>query len=340
VAYDGMRQNDALDVQRERSGYIVSAILQVPHVLVPQLTHIVRGAIGRSELPVSGLGFDLKNIQYTGLLDATRWARLKYRFYGSSINDESTRMITDNYIHDVDASARWRRALASLGYEWEALDDYHAITTSQTVRGALSASTAENKVSGRAAYSVRNTDDEEATTLLKDTEYDRIDVRLDARPKPTFSLGGRVANRDRRMPDISAEANGWTGMAYGTWRYEHFGDHGVIAGDVGADYTYADDDYDTTTGHQQVVSNAATARLNVTIHDHIDTQASVTYFQAGKDLDIRKSIVSLGLGYRFKNGFSADARYNAYNYDDYLVIARYYTANVVWLNFGYAFSTE
>ena len=89
-----------------------------------------------------------------------------------------------------------------------------------------------------------------------------------------------------------------------------------------------------------MISHAATARLGITFHDRIDTQASVTYFKTGKDLDIRKSIVSVGLGYRFKNGFSADARYNAYNYDDYLVIARYYTANVVWLNVGYAFSTQ
>jgi hypothetical protein len=340
VAYDGVRQNDALDDRRERSGYVVSAILQVPHLVIPRLTNIVRGAIGRSELPYSGLGFDLKNIQYTGLLDATRMLRLKYRFYGSSIDDEATRMRTDNFIHDVDVSARWHRALASAGYGWEALDDDHAVTTSQTWRGALSLSTAENKVSGRVAYSARNTDDEESTTLIKDTELARLDVRLDARPKPTVSIGGRVANRDRRMPDIASEANGWTGTAYATWRYEHFGDKGVVAGDVGADYTYADDDYDLTTGHEQVTSNAATARVNVTYHDRIDARASVTYFEAGHDLDIHKSILSFGAGYKFAKGFSADAQYNAYNYDDYLVIARYYTANVVWLNVGYAFSTQ
>jgi hypothetical protein len=340
VAYDGVKQDDVLDARRERSGYVVSAIVQVPHIVVQKLTHVVRGAIGRSELPYSGLGFDLKNIQYTGLFDATRWARLKYRFYASSIDDEATRMRTDNFIHDADVNVRWRRALASAGYGWEALDDDHAVTTSQTWRGALSLSAPDNKVSGRVAYSARNTDDEEATTLIKDQELARLDVRLDARPKPTFSLGGRVANRDRRMPDISSEANGWIATAYSTWRYEHFGDKGVIAGDIGADYTYADDDFDTTTGHEQVISHAATARLNITFHDHIDTQASVTYFKAGEDLDIRKSILSFGLGYHFKNGFSADARYNAYNYDDYLVITRYYTANVVWLNVGYAFSTE
>jgi len=340
VAYDGVQQNDALDLRRERTGYVVSANMQLPHLVVQRLTHVVRGAIGRSELPYSGLGFDLKNIQYTGLLDATRWARLKYRFYASSIDDEATRMQTDNFIHDVDVSARWRRAIASAGYGWEALDDDHAVTTTQAWRGAISLSAPENKVSGRVAYSARNTDDEEATTLIKDREFDRLDVRLDARPRPALSMGGRVANRNRRMPDIATEADGWMATAYGTWRYEHFDDKGVIAGDVGADYTYADDDYDTTIGHEQIVSHAATARLNVTYHDRIDALASVTYFSAQEDLDLRKSIVSVGLGYKFGNGFSADARYNAYNYDDYLVIARYYTANVVWLNVGYAFSTE
>ena len=89
-----------------------------------------------------------------------------------------------------------------------------------------------------------------------------------------------------------------------------------------------------------MTSHATTARVNVTYHDRIDGTASVTYFSAGEDLDIHKSIVSVGLGYKFAKGFSADARYNVYNYDDYLVIARYYTANVVWLNVGYAFSTE
>jgi len=104
------------------------------------------------------------------------------------------------------------------------LDDDHAVTTTQAWRGAISLSAPENKVSGRVAYSARNTDDEEATTLIKDREFDRLDVRLDARPRPALSMGGRVANRNRRMPDIATEADGWTATAYGTWRYEHFDD--------------------------------------------------------------------------------------------------------------------
>ena len=273
-------------------------------------------------------------------MDATRWARLKYRFFASRIDDESTRMRTDNYIHDVDATLRYRSTVAVLGYGWEALDDDHAITTSQTLRGSLSMSSPGRRVSGRVAYATRNTDDEEATTLLKDTEYNRFDARVDGRAGGGVSLGGRVANRTRRMPDIDSEAEGWTATAYGQWRYEHFGDSGVIASDLGVDYTFADDDYDNTVGNEHVVTHAVSGRLSVDIHDHVDLSSAVTFLEVDEDLDIQKSIVSFGAEYRFGNGFSADAQYNIYNYDDYLVAGRYYTANVVWLNAGYAFSTE
>ena len=59
-----------------------------------------------------------------------------------------------------------------------------------------------------------------------------------------------------------------------------------------------------------------------------------------KDLDLDKSIISVGATYRFPNGFSADMKYNVYNYDDYVLIDRYYTANVIWFNIGYAFAAE
>jgi hypothetical protein len=340
VAYDGVKQNDALDARRERTGYVASANLVLPHLYFNQVTHVLRGAFGRSELPYSGLGYDLLTGQYTGIVDATRWARLKYRFYASQIDDEATRMRTDNYMHDADATFRWRMAILSAGYGWEALDDDHAVTTSQTVRGALSLRTNDNRVSGRVAYATRNTDDEEATTLLKDTEYDRFDARVEGKPGGGVSLGGRVANRTRKMPDIGSKAEGWTATAYGQWRYEHFSDTSVIAGDLGVDYTFADDKYDNTTGAEHVLTHALTTRISINYHERFDVWNTVTFLDTGEDLDIRKSVVSVGAGYQIGNGFSADASYGAYNYDDYLVFDRYYTANIVWLNLGYSFSTE
>jgi hypothetical protein len=338
VAYDAVHQNDALDARRERDGYVASAVVHVPRFYFQRLTHVVRGAFGRSEVSASGPGYDLLSAQYTGIVDATDWSRLKYRFYASQVDDEATRMRTDNYIHELDATLRWRMAIAMLGYGWEARDDDTAVTTSQTLRGSLSLRMPDNRVSGRIAYAARDTEDEEDATLLRDTEFDRFEARVDARPVPALSVGARAANRTRRMPDIGSRAEGWTATGYATWRYQPAANARNISGELGADYTYSDDDYDNTTGSDHVVMHAATGRAGIGVGSRTNLSAAVTYLDAGADLDIQKSILSFGAEYRFGNGISADAQYNVYNYDDYLVFSRYYTANVVWLNVGYEFS--
>ena len=38
--------------------------------------------------------------------------------------------------------------------------------------------------------------------------------------------------------------------------------------------------------------------------------------------------------------YFVQVKYNVYNYDDYLLLDRYYTANVVWLNVGYKLSID
>ena len=48
----------------------------------------------------------------------------------------------------------------------------------------------------------------------------------------------------------------------------------------------------------------------------------------------------MSAGYRLPHGLLTDVKYNVYNYDDAHVVGRFYTANVVWLNVGYEFSTE
>ena len=56
VAYDGVRQTDALDTRRERTGYVASANLQLPHLFVPRVTHILRGAAGGASCRTAGWG--------------------------------------------------------------------------------------------------------------------------------------------------------------------------------------------------------------------------------------------------------------------------------------------
>ncbi|HEX5132986.1 MAG TPA: hypothetical protein VFX92_10920 [Candidatus Krumholzibacteria bacterium] len=339
VAYDGVAQRDALNPDRERDGYVASANLNVSGLMTDRITHVVRGAIGRNEVRTSGLGFDLKSVQYTGVVRATDYLRLKYRFDGSHVDDEATTIRTDDYHHDIDATVNYRIAVISAGYGWEALDDDRAITTTNKFRGALSLRHPKNKVSGRIAFDTRNKDDKEATTLLRDTEYSRVDVRVDANPTGAVAVGARFSDRTRDLPDLGTTADGTMVTAYGAW-HQLAGDDAIAVTEVGVDYTFADDEYGNLYGSEHIVTHVVTGRVGVTVFENLDLTGAVTYLSASEDLDLDKSIISVGAGYHFPRGFLADVKYNVYNYDDYLLTDRFYTANVVWFNVGYEFSTR
>ena len=83
-----------------------------------------------------------------------------------------------------------------------------------------------------------------------------------------------------------------------------------------------------------------TGRIDLDVYEKVRAAAAVHFIDLGDDMDIEKSILSFELGYTFFRKFDAKAKYNVYNYDDFLVAGRYYTANVVWFDVGYAFSTE
>ncbi len=339
VAYDGVMQRDNLNADRERDGYLVSANVHVPGVYVRNLTHVVRGAIGRNEDTDSGLGFDLMNVQYTGILQAYRWLGLRYRFYGSTVDDEASRLQTDNFHNDIDATMRYRIGVLMLGYGWEALDDERAVTTINKFRGALSLRDPQNRVSGRIAYDSRDKDDQEATTLMRDSQSERWDVRVDGNPMQPLTLGARFSDRSRDLTDLGTTADGIAFTAYGAWR-ELPGTEMIAVTEVGVEYTYADDEWTNLYAGQHIVTNVVTGRVGLTMWEALDLTGSFTYMSASEDLDLDKSIISVGAGYRFGGGFLADVKYNVYNYDDYLILSRYYTANVVWFNVGYEFSTD
>ena len=340
LQYDGVALSDGIDPRHQRDGMILSANLRLPGFITNRLTHVLRGSIGESELPTLGTSYDLMTVQYTGVAALMRPLRLKYRFYAAQVDDKAEDNQTDRWIHDVDAEFQWKAALASAGYGWEAWDDDRSVTTYDNIRAALSLHHPNQKISGRLAYSTRNKEDEEDQTLLRDTEYARAEVRLDARPMAGVTLGGRAAERTRKLPDLDAEAEGLAISAYGTYRYEHFGETGVIAATLGADYRYGDDDYDNAVGEYHVTSQFVTGRIDLDVYEKIRAAAAVHFIDLGDDIDIEKSILSFELGYTFFSKFDAKAKYNVYNYDDFLIAGRYYTANVVWIDVGYGFSTE
>jgi len=242
----------------------------------------------------------------------------------------------------VDAVVRGGRvATLNAGYGWEAWDDDRSITTYDNFRASLGLRDPGGRVSGRLGWSTRNKDDNEDVLLLRDTEYARTEARIDATPVQALTVGARVADRTRKMPDIGAEANGRAASVYGRYQFDRKEDGGALsATTIGVDYRYADDDYDNRVAAYRVKSHIVTGRLDADLYRSISAGAAVTYMSLEEDLDIQKSVLSFYVGYQFADAFSVDVKYNAYNFDDYLLAGRFYTANVVWVNVGYEFSTE
>jgi hypothetical protein len=61
----------------------------------------------------------------------------------------------------------------------------------------------------------------------------------------------------------------------------------------------------------------------------------VAYLDIGKDLNIEKSSIFAEGAYTILRDYQIEVQYNVYNYDDYILIDRYYTANVVRVNLVY-----
>jgi hypothetical protein len=78
-----------------------------------------------------------------------------------------------------------------------------------------------------------------------------------------------------------------------------------------------------------------TGRISIDRIKGVHLGGGVTYMDIRGDLKIEKSIIfAEGRWTPFAN-YHLEVKYNVFNYDDYVVLNRYYTANVVRVNLAY-----
>ena len=82
-------------------------------------------------------------------------------------------------------------------------------------------------------------------------------------------------------------------------------------------------------------NSTVTARVDLTGVANLRLGGGLTYLDLGKDLDVEKSILTFDGQYDLSRDYFVSVRYNVYNYDDFVLLDRYFTSNVVWLNVGY-----
>ena len=177
-------------------------------------------------------------------------------------------------------------------------------------------------------YASRVKKDQEELTLLKDVEASQIRAKLQVQPRDGVVLGGGYSKRERELPDLGVSVDGEVASAFGRYDYKGWG---ALSGD----YSFSTDDYRDLAGGFHTESQFVTGRVEFERIKDLRLAGGVTYMDIGKDLDIEKSIVFLEGTYTLLNDYHLEVKYNAYNYDDYVLLDRYYTANVLRINVGY-----
>jgi hypothetical protein len=185
-------------------------------------------------------------------------------------------------------------------------------------------------VSAKVDYFSRVKQDQEERTLLKDLEAAQTRAKLEVRPIEELVIGGEYAKREREFPDIGVTADGELAGAFGRYTYAGWG---TISGD----YTYSTDDYTDLASGFHSRSNIVTGRLEFNRVKNLRLAAGATWLDIERDLNIEKGMFFAEGAYTLLDHYRVEVKYNGYSYDDYILLDRYYTANVVQINLAYDF---
>jgi hypothetical protein len=327
ITYRASGYTDDLDAGAKRTGQVVSARFYAPCAFTSKLTHLVRAAYGVRRLSGRDLECTLANVQYTGVLQPVDALQLKYNFDANRTDDRSTLLHTDRFQNQLDATWFHRYGQVSGGYAYETNDDDRSLTRYDTWR-AGTVFRYRKVVDAKVDYASRVKKDQEELTLLKDLEATQVRAKLQVRPRDEIALGVGYAKREREFPDLHVDLKGDVLNAFGRCGCKGWGA-------LSADYSVSTDDCQDRAAGFHTRSRAVTGRADFERIRNVRLSGGVTWLDFRRDLDIEKSLAFAEGVFTVRDDYHLEVRYNCYNYDDYILLSRYYTANVLRINLAY-----
>ena len=327
ISYSLSDYNDGINDATGRTGQVVSARMYAPTPFYEKWTNLLRAAYGERKLSNNDLDYTLANFQYTGVVQPSEDYQIKYNFDANRIDNKSTRLETDRFQNSLDATYFYKYGRFNGGYAYEINDDNRTLTSYDSWRVGTAFHYLKY-VNAKVDYASRVKKDEEDLTLLKSVEASQIRAKLDLQPRDNVVFGGGYTKRQRELPDIGVKADGDIVNAFGRYDYKGWGS-------ASAEYSLSTDEYRDLAGKFDSDSHIVTGRIEFNRIKNLRLAGGATYLDIGRDLDIEKSMLFAEGSFKVLNDYHLEVRYNVYNYDDYILLDRYYTANVVRINLAY-----
>jgi hypothetical protein len=332
VRYDFTRFTNRLDELTDRRGHLVSARFNAPCRFYDKWSHFFRFAYGKHDVVNAGVDFTLLNFQYNGIIKPVRWFRFKYDLYLNRVDDSATAMVTDNIQNNFAGDIYYKYGRVFGGYGFEINDDDRVLTDYNTYFAGGTFSY-DKRVFAKVSYANRTKTDREKLTLLQDIESERLRADLKFTITDELVIGGRFVEGERLYPDIDTSSKGQWTNGYLDYKLP-------VWFSIWGDYVYRVEDHNNLEGTFKTNSNIVTSKLTFDRVSNLYLGFGGTYLRVKEDLDIEKSILFFEAAYTIADSYHLEAKYNVFNYDDYIVTERYYTGNIFWFNVAYDFDAK
>ena len=250
----------------------------------------------------------------------------EYRFAAARSDHSQRPAIIDNYINTASLGRQWpRHGGIRVGYENRICDDIMNRTIAQAFlfSGWFKYN---DRLMVRGGVTIRDKDVKEGVILVGEEQLTRYQLSARYHVAGWGDLSGSYRGRVRTRDDIEtrAEYNAFSTElalhreAYGrlTLTYAYYsGSYENRPADISAEFRF----------NNHVVTGMITPRDYRRVH----LSFGGTYYRSRRDLDTEKFGLRIQGRYALPENYEVEVSYQALNFDDFLVIDRYYTGNIV-----------
>ncbi|MCX6835439.1 MAG: hypothetical protein NTW07_09960 [candidate division Zixibacteria bacterium] len=287
---------------------------------------VVSGGLNYRKDKAAKTETELKTSQYwTGAkLNFTSTLYTDYRLI-YAINDRSTPARTiDNYSNSIVLGKSWSLwGGARVGYENRVGDDFVSRTKSDGLLVSAWLKPAE-KWYFNCGVSTHKSDVTDGVTLLGDENRTNHTIVAKFIEPQWGDISARWDGRIRKNDDLTSKV-----------------DYDILSGEVNlsrpklgrltvsySHYTGSYTNQSDVTSYE-FVEHLLTGHAYPVAYKNFTVDGGGTYYRSQRDQDVEKFSLDLGVSYQFPRSYRVEVRYNVFNFDDFLFLDKYYTANIV-----------
>jgi hypothetical protein len=256
---------------------------------------------------------------------------LAYSFSLNRTDSDNDLEATENLAHSFYVSRRWHNlATLTLGYQHGVNDDSGRVIKADAV--ILSAWIKPvRQFEFRAEHGIRAEHVDEGERLTGDEDHRRFKCSAEYkyRHRGSITAGYEDKTRKNDRPGCTIDfSRFFVDAALSLDKY----------GYLSAGYVHLTGEYNSGESRFAFADHLFYGDLSSVERHGVSARLGLSYYRCRRDHDIEELSMRFSADYHFAGNYNLDIGYNLHNFDDFLIIDQYFTANIVELSLSRAVS--